>query len=523
MSALADTAYRWSMKVQDDLDTEAKIEEARRGAKDGANKALDHQTLFAPTIRGQAYTESALRSYQQRVDLDMRQALNDLEGKHATDPAGYQRAVNDYAKGLMEGLLDEQKPIVEAELKVAAQAGAARIDKSAAAIRQAQVDGNIAALEVQIERDVTAAAGTALSNDPKLRAASQRYVMFQRERLAAQYNSTFVDRYGNEIPLYSSEKRTQAMEEFDQTVLMSSMRGWFMDAVESSGPLGAVSAMSALTSGKGPTIMGPEGEPIHVYGELKDENRLKLLGEVRAQIGFMNGQESHRQSQFDRAIEKYNEVVEREFLQASTEQRMSIYLDMLRDPNVDPTLLNRMDTHFKNDLKESDRYVLRDTRLKIYTGEIKSWMDIPIDGISSADEGTLMSLLETQTEKDYFSNTNDFKAARDMLRNFYKIPVGSTLVGVDASVQAGWFGQDMNELYDIGLGGELKPTTFTDRAKQLIERAKTERRTVSDRMTELTEQYQKVLDDPTMTEEHRNEELGRILDEQRKLRRALVE
>jgi hypothetical protein len=513
LSALSRTAYSFSMDVQDHLDTEA---------KDGNNKTLDHKSLYAPSIRGQAYTQAALKTYQQRLDLDVRKHLSALEGKHATNPAAYQQAVAEYKSGFLSQIVEEARPQFDAEIDIHAQAAAARLDSTASAIRKAQTDGQIVQLEAAIERDITRTAGYALSDDPKLRAASQRSILLARERLEAEYGSTFTDRYGNKIPLYSPDTRAEAMLEFDQTVLLSSMRGWFKNAIDTQGGFGAVTAMSALAQGKGPTVVGQEGEKIAIYDELTEENRMTLLSEIKTQISFENTQQNFRQAQYDRMIDLHNEMVERSFMQGDDTLRLGVYMEAMHDPNADPDLLRRMESHFEKQEDRSDPATLRDTRLKIYMGDYTSLRDIPVNGLSMSDEGTLMALMEKQADADYFTNTNDFKSARDMLRNFYKVPVGATLIGDDSSVRAGWLGEDINDLYDMGLGDEeLKPNAFTDRARALIESAKKERRTIGDRLNQIDQKYQEVMDDPHLDEADKNQLLDDLIRERRELRKAI--
>lgn len=486
----AETTGKVSMYVQDRLDNEAELEARREGIKDGDSKKLDHDQLYAPTIRGRAYTQSALQAYQARLDLDVRKRMAQLEGQHRADPQGYEVAVAQYKKGLMTQILPEMQGQMSVGIDIMAEAGAGRLDKQALKVSQAAREAELAELEVAIEQSVATAAYDTLSQLPGVAKSAQRVVAVERSRLEAKYQSSFTDRNGNTIPLFSQDKAVEAMHEFDQMVLQQSLRGWFANEIsDEDNGLGAVGAMATIAQGGGPEVIGQDGRPVAVWDQLTVENRDEVLSEMRSQISFMNAQQSHRMKLSEHNIKIYNRELERDFMSGTDGDRTLAYFRTLQDPNADPSLMRRMETWYKSEEDETDRAVLRETRFGIFDGTITEMQQIPDRGLSRADQGTLMNLLAAQEDRQHYSNSNDFKMARTMLQNFYKIPPGG-IIGSSVTAQQlqGWYGSDFNLLIDHGESEGYEgddAVSFVERARGMITAAKEDRQTAQDRLIEI--------------------------------------
>jgi hypothetical protein len=437
MRALAKTAHGVSMMVQDRLDDDARIEAAREGAIDGNNRQLNTDTLFAPTIRGQAYTESALKTYQQRLDLDVRQRMAQLEGQHRSDPTAFAQAAQEYKRGLMREVLPDLRPSLSVEFDLRQEVAAARVDKTAMAVAAAEAEANLAALEAAIETDLARDAAGLLSSDPAVSSTAQRSVFYGRERLEAEYGATFEDRFGNTVPLFTEEQRIIAMREYDQLVLMSSMRGWWQETVEETSGIGAAMAIAAMVEGQGPAVMDVDGNPVQIFDSLTEENRKTLLGEMRTQVTFMNSQEDRALRLQEKAVDDWNDDQLMAFTRLGTDrERVEFWSQYMKNPNADPMMAGKMEDLIFERGDQTFPWVMKDVTHGIMTGRITSIDQLPEDGLSASDWKASAQLIAAVADKNHFSNSNDFNAAIDMLRNFHRIPSGVALFGGN-DVQAG--------------------------------------------------------------------------------------
>jgi len=439
MAGLANTLNGFSMKLQDKLDTNAAVESARQGAIDGAEKQLDDDLMFNPTIRGKAYTQSAVNTYKTRVDLDARKKISEIAAKYPTDPNRMKFELDAYKTGVMESMLPDVKAAFGLSFDINSQASISGANKNMIGAKQKKADAEALALEHQLHIGVQKAASGALSADRNLRRASQDQILLSRKELVAKYSSTITDAFGNQVPAFDPKDGVKALHEFDQTVMMSGISGWYAEQVEKGR---TVQAMTEFTRGGGPmfTTHDDKGNLVQVPASdgLTEKNVAKITTQMQAGIKFSNSQVKHENALSDRRVKETSDKALNLFVSnAKFIQRDAMMPLIMSNPNIDgPTKLKIQSIHSKYGLGSPDDVrVVRETRANILNGAITDPSNLPVEGLSDETRAEYENLILTTKDKAHFSVQKDYGSAQTYLRNYFGVPVGSVIGGNQSAKQ----------------------------------------------------------------------------------------
>lgn len=158
--AWINTAIQINNSVNDYLDRQAASEATERGAKDGLERdeegKLSFHTVDNTTIRGRAYNQAGLQSYQASLDSQVKQRLAEINRTHKDDPSALKSQMESYAKGVKSDVL-KQAPVVAGSVN-------ARIESSVAAYMDASLNAAQKRVVENAAVEVTASVDS-LTND----------------------------------------------------------------------------------------------------------------------------------------------------------------------------------------------------------------------------------------------------------------------------------------------------------------------------------------------------------------------
>lgn len=327
------------------LDDNARIEGARRGLVDGYGGTLDNQQLYAPTIYGASYTDSALSAYQNRVDLDARTKIAELSAAHPNDPEGLSTALEAYKLGAASEMPPELRGVFEAQYGIYAQSAITKANSNFLSVAQAQAEADAYLLNQRIQLDLQESATLLTSSDPAVREAAMTSIAAMQGQLSATYSSTIQDAFGNEVPAFDPLTQAKALEQFRTDVAYYGSLGWYTDMVAAEQ---GVAALAALENGMGPsiTVSDPDtGEdvPIYLADMLTPADQQKLFTEMRQIEAARRSAITFSQSQFDRNQERVNDGALRQFMLADDFLVGQALLEAAKlNPAIDAATIDKM-------------------------------------------------------------------------------------------------------------------------------------------------------------------------------------
>lgn len=435
LAGLANTLHGFSMKAQDRMDSAAAIESARQGAQDGAEKKLDEDLLYNPTIRGRSYTEAGINTYKSRIELDATKKINEITSRNATDPNRMKLELEAYKTGVMKTMVPDVKEAFGLRFDINSQTSISAANKGMISAKQKQADASALALENELHKEVAKVGGVSLSTDPQLRAAAQTSISLARKELIAKYSSTIEDAFGNKIPAFDPDEGVKALHEFDQTVTMAGISGWFEEQSEMGGGA-SIKAMTEFVAGGGPKvhILDENGKVVSVPAQnaLTVENVRKVTKQMQEGIRFSNSQIKHEQQQSDRRVKESNKETLRLFSQAQTvaQRQQILKLSRLNDDISAVTLGKMQEEVSRLGLgTEDDPTTVSTVRAQILVGQITDPTRLPTAGLSDNTRFELQGLVMSSKDKSHFTAGPEYAAGRTALTNYFGIPPGGIVIG----------------------------------------------------------------------------------------------
>ena len=447
LDAVSKLLYGVAVEIDDDLDNRAKIDAARKGAQDGlaagtfvdkdgrlvATGSLNQRLLYAPTISGEAYRESALSHYRNKIELDARVKMNDLFANNPTDPLAIEKKAKAYLTGVTEAMPDEIKPLFEQQFEIMAAPFIAKADEARTGIAKAAQEGQAEALDNVIAQNASGVATAYFSDNETVAALSRRSLFAMRSAIETRYSATITDSNGNSIPAFSPKKVVEALAAFDQMVARAAYQGWFTEHLKEDR---AVEALEAFRDGTHPrfTVMtgdvDAKGNFVRVPIQLKTKARAALIKEFIAGIKFQNGQEERGHKLSERKITKNTRTKLLAYAQAGPDGKKAALDAMMGDPNILPSALLTAQKSFAAHQKDGDRdeEVIRDTRLKILTGEITDLSQIPTVGLGD-ERSTLETLTANRQDSAHWLSSQAWTLGDKFIHNAAGVVKGDIFFG----------------------------------------------------------------------------------------------
>lgn len=534
LDAVAKLLYGVSVHIDDDLDNRAKIEGARKGAIDGlaagtyADKdgrivstgKLNQRLLYAPTIAGEAYTESALSHYRNKVELDARIKMTELFVNNPTDPTVIETKAKAYLVGVTDGMPEEIKPLFARQFSIMSAPYIAKADEARMGIAKAGQEGVAEALENTIKQNAVGFATGFFDKNIIVSARSRGALFEMRNALIQRYEAKITDRKGNKIPAFSPKKKVEALAAFDQMITKSAYQGWFTEHLKDDR---AVEALEAFRDGAHPKFsivaVNDAGEYEAAEVLLEPKARQALIKEFIAGIKFANGEEDRTIKEGDRIIKDYSELTFRAFLQAGLPSKKLRLDAAMLDPNILAGTLDKMQKSYVLHQQDGDRdeTIIRDTRYKIFTGEITSIEQLPKVGLGKARAG-IETLVENREDSSHWSSRKAYKDAERIIHNAAGVIQGSIFLGGAGDERRAKVGSALNTLFLAvreAAKGENFPANFNapgkgefDVIKKAIEISddifgpgKTNVDPAAEAIKELEERRYKILSQPLRTAE----------------------
>lgn len=457
MDRLGDALFGLSTKMEDRLDDKARVEATRKGVTDGANQSLNHKLLFAPTIAGSAYTESASRAFQTSMELSARKELATLEASHPTDPKTLEKKYKAFRTGLLKKVPEEFKAQIGLQFDVYGQASMARSNKNLVGVMSKQAEAQAEALEYEISRSVSQNAASLFADDKDVRATSEAAVKAMRGLLVQRYNVKIKDAFGNEVPAFDPVVRGKAMREFDQTVAFEAIRGWYSEATKAGG---AAEAYDQFFNNKGPMVQmrDADGQPIPGFAgqALTVENRKTLLDEMVQGVKFQNALEDRDDKLKRQTAKDYNSNYLRDvLLSPSREMAESSLLAFTSGPSrllAEPETITKMRTFVEamgSNIK-TDPLVKRMLIGDILTNNIVSIDQLTAahrEGLNDEDFAEIAKMIDGRRDKSHFTSQAVYGEAEKVIKRSLGIPETAVIsFGNEASIAHKAAAEAMNRL-----------------------------------------------------------------------------
>ncbi|QDP45862.1 MAG: hypothetical protein Unbinned4026contig1001_10 [Prokaryotic dsDNA virus sp.] len=267
--------FRSTMVVQDRLDEEAKIDGYRRGLSGD----LSDELLFQPTIRGQAFTNQAVKSYFTNLEATSRVRLDELAQQHVNDPQGLEKSVTSYLAQATQDLPEELRGRADAFMSVTSKPYIANARKGLIDLKAAQHKATALVQERTAIQQVDVFAAGLMSTNPEVAQTSLEGLQAVKARLESMYSATIKDDLGNEHPVFGPEAKAKAMLSLNQRMAKASLLGWFNQQPNK------LAALRALRDGTvQQEIKGPNGETVQVYNPmsfLTADEKKTILSQAR--------------------------------------------------------------------------------------------------------------------------------------------------------------------------------------------------------------------------------------------------
>ncbi|HEY5790597.1 MAG TPA: hypothetical protein VIX81_08225, partial [Gammaproteobacteria bacterium] len=287
----ADNLFRIELRRQDALDTEAAIDGWRKGFSGDLNDGL----MFAPTIRGEAYTQQAIKSYFQNLEANARIRVDELAAANARDPQGLASALGEYINTVTSNLPQEFAGQARAYLTATGRPYIAHARKDLIEAKQAQAEASAILAERSATLELDRLSADLFSSNGEVAGAAAEGVAAVRARLSAIYSSTVEDDLGNRHPVFSPQTTAKAAIAMEERIARGTLLGWF----DKTG--NKVGALAAMRDGKVRAPLVEGGAIVGYYNpmeQLSAEDQRSLVNTARAmvsaEVGLANSLDARR-------------------------------------------------------------------------------------------------------------------------------------------------------------------------------------------------------------------------------------
>lgn len=301
--------------MADDLDRTAVRQAKRTGIIAGATGVPELKD--DDTLSGSAFNDAAMSTYTNRVELNARAKLIELEATHKANPLEFKKAVEGYKAGVMgemSSLTPELAPLFGAQFDALAGSSLAKIvatkndliaeDQKAVALRIADV----------LEKGLTDLAPDLMSKDVATATGAFNNITLSTARLGTVLNQKRADG----MPLFKASEREKMLIDFEDAAMDMAVRG-YIDASPSK-----FAALKELNAGRGRVRLNVFDEKTQtatvqefdVFGRMTRQQREKAMSyavaQANAESHALNAQEVAA-TRLQRATEDqtFKEVVNR--------------------------------------------------------------------------------------------------------------------------------------------------------------------------------------------------------------------
>lgn len=430
---LSNTFNRMRVEVDKRLDKKARIDATRDGIRDGQSGRVDADLLYAPTLRGEAYTQSALETYSRTLELQTKDTLDDLANKHQFDPNKFKEEAEAYINGRAEDMPEAVDSTV----------GESYLQRSALSVNTYQAEANARAVALErssrkagVERqqrrrvlEVDRLSAHIYSDNNELRERALTELFQNREDIIASYQSTFTDAFGNEHPVYSPEESQRALEEFSAQTRVSSVKNWFnsqpskIDALRhfERGNLKA----EAVDLGTVKDVPGGVKVLFEPLGEPGGSNVSALsTGEIEQMVSFMRAGVSRDLNlqknaavQAEKVEKRNDDIKEADFYAEEDPIARETKGQDIMATSADPARVKRV----REDLNElgpqghTESGVLRQVDIDIADGILDDPSDLDGYNLSRKDRQRLSRTLIDRRNNNSVVSTKSFSTAVDLI------------------------------------------------------------------------------------------------------------
>lgn len=447
LDAMANSVARINDAVQDDLDRTAKAEGIQQGVVDGSNGDLNRGLLYKPTIRGQAYTASALDQYEKTTELKARTTIEGMYAQHRADPKRLQTQLEAWSNGAIQEMPENLRAPFALRFKILSQASIARANENYTALAKAKDEAAVIELDNRVRIDADRVAQGLFSGNTQLREASWAAMMQSRNEIEQAYSRTVTDATGAKVPVFDPAKKAKALLSFDQQVTESGMKGWFdaqPDKVKALQEFRAGNVKATLIGpdGKAMVIDPVKGSDAHPW-RLSSEGLQKMANWMRSTVSAEIGLQNSLIEQQEKTERRRDDAMLTQMLRVpeGNPGAVAAVLGVIESTTRDPKTIEaarRYKTEYGTGTT-SDPIKEMAAIADFADGKITTTADIlTLSGVSDATKKTLLNGLNSKQNADFFMNTNDYKAAVDMVNTALgaEVPPGTVISNPDAFMRA---------------------------------------------------------------------------------------
>ena len=209
---------------------------AKQGIVDGQQNRLDPKLLYSPSFKGKAYTDSAVTAYMKTLELETRQATNDILAENQNDSGQAGHLIDNYVQGRIEGMppaLQERfGQTYQLQATISASSGIATIRRKENANRLKQAKAENIALETEVAKGLPGIGQAVGSSDSVEHNKGVLAFIQERNRIEGAYGSKIVGELANggDDLAFDPADEYNALTKFDNVVSRNMIEQRFNDA-----------------------------------------------------------------------------------------------------------------------------------------------------------------------------------------------------------------------------------------------------------------------------------------------------
>lgn len=406
----ADNLFRIELRRQDALDTEAALDGWRQGFSGDLNDGL----MFAPTIRGEAYTQQAVKSYFQNLEANARIRVDELAAANARDPQGLTSALGEYINGVTANLPQEFAGQARAYLTATGRPYIANARKDLVEAKQAQAEASAIFAERSATLELDRLSADLFSSNAEVAGAAAEGVAAVRARLSAIYSSSVEDDLGNRHPVFSPKSTAKAAIAMEERIARGTLLGWF-DKTSNK-----VGALAAMRDGQVRAPLVDGGKVVGYYNpmeQLSAEDQRSLVNSARAMISAEVGLANQLDARRDRLERRRDQSALADIYRASASDpaaAMALAEPLLastQDPATVRAVSEIIGQYGIVDPKNSAYYTSAEAIVRNRQWDGRT----PFAGVTEEQMRALMALQDQVSRTDSVTSTAAFKRVENLI------------------------------------------------------------------------------------------------------------
>jgi hypothetical protein len=208
---------------------------AKQGIVDGQKSKLDPKLLYSPSFKGKAYTDSAVTAYMKTLELETRQATNDILAENQNDSAKAGLLLKNYYQGRIDGMppaLQERfGQTYQLQATISASSGIATIRRKENTNRLKLAKAQNIALETEVAKGLPGIAMAMGSSDSVEQKQGILAYVQERSRIDGAYDSVVGELASGGADLaFDPADKHNALAKFDNVVSRNMIEQKFNDA-----------------------------------------------------------------------------------------------------------------------------------------------------------------------------------------------------------------------------------------------------------------------------------------------------